>query len=184
MKSLLILVFLLIASIVQAQSFPYTFMGHWKGELLWYQQGKKAPQRQAMQLIIQPTDTANNFTWQLRYGNKNEDTRPYLLKPIDTAKGHWVIDEQNGILLDQYLIGPKLCGGFTVSGTTLTNCYWIERNKLVIEFLSLSAKDKTTSGGRGRDIPYVDSYPVKAYQKAILTKVKKGQPVPLPKPKS
>ena len=82
-----------------AQKSPVTpFLGCWEGTLYWHQPGKKAPQTVKMQLIIQPTDTANVYTWQIIYGDKNQDNRPYLLRPVDTAKGHWQVDERNGIL--------------------------------------------------------------------------------------
>ena len=49
---------LLVATALQAQEFPKDFIGHWEGELLWFQAGKKQPQKVRMQLVIQPSDTA------------------------------------------------------------------------------------------------------------------------------
>ena len=67
-----------------------------------------------MELRIQPSDSAHRFSWQIIYGNANEDNRPYTLIAKDSSKGHWVIDEHNGIVLDQYWIAGKFCGAFTV----------------------------------------------------------------------
>src|SRR4051812_33923622 len=98
----IIFILLLIASTrpLIAQSFPKDFVGHWQGELEWFQAGKT--QKIKMQLIIHRADTAGQYSWQIVYGEKAEDNRPYLLKPVDTARGHWIIDERDGILLDQY----------------------------------------------------------------------------------
>ncbi len=156
----------------QAQTFPEPFIGHWKGELLWYQTGKAMPQKVAMELHIQPTDTMHHFTWQMVYGKPGEDLRPYILKPVDTAKGHWMVDERNGIVLDQYWIGGKFCSSFTVQASTITDCYWIEGDKMIVEFITTSAKAINTTGGTSKDIPAVESYAVKSYQKAVLTKQK------------
>ena len=72
-----------------------------------------------MQLIVPPTDTAGIYTWQLIYGNKGEDNRPYLLRLVDSAKGHWQVDERNGIILDQYIVGNRFTSAFTVQTTTI-----------------------------------------------------------------
>lgn len=161
---------LLIVSTARAQNIPKEFIGHWEGELQWFQVGKKDPQKVKMQLIIQPADTAAQYTWQIIYGEKSEDNRPYLLKPVDTSKGHWVIDERNGILIDQYWIGNRFTSNFTVQSSTILNSYWMEGNELIAEFYSISSKPITTSGGTSEDIPTVNSYAAKAYQKAILKK--------------
>jgi hypothetical protein len=47
--------FFILSFVGSAQtSFPQIFIGHWEGTLLWYQTGKKVPQKVKMQLIIQP----------------------------------------------------------------------------------------------------------------------------------
>jgi hypothetical protein len=85
---------------------------------------------------------------------------------------HWKIDERDGIILDQYWIGNRFCGAFTVEKTTILNSYWLEDGKLIAEFYSVSAKPVNTTGGQGKDTPLVDSYAARAYQKAVLKKKK------------
>jgi len=151
-------------------NFPEQFIGHWQGELKWYQQGKKDPQKVKMQLIILPADTLGQYTWQIIYGEDNKDYRPYFLKLVDTAKGHWQIDERNGIILDQYWLGNKFSSAFTVKNSTIIDSYWLEKGKMMVEFFSISAKPVSTTGGTSEDIPPVESYSVKSYQKAVLKK--------------
>jgi hypothetical protein len=154
----------------QAGSFPHSWAGNWKGELNWYKTGNKEPQKVNMELRIQPTDIPGTFTWQIIYGAANEDNRPYILIAKDTAGIHWVIDENNGIVLDQYWVANKFCGAFTVQNSTIINNYRMENDKLVVEFYSLGAKVAATTGNGTEDSPHVDSYKIGSYQQAMLTR--------------
>jgi hypothetical protein len=58
-----------------------------------------------MELRIHPADSINTWTWQIIYGSESEDNRPYNLIKKDTSGIHWVIDEKDGIILDQYWVG-------------------------------------------------------------------------------
>lgn len=174
MKALLFILCLSLGSmtLLQAQTvpeFPKTWLGHWEGELSWYA-GSNAPKKVKMQLKIQPADTIGHYTWQLIYGDQAEDNRPYILKPVDASKGHWVIDERNGIALDQFLIGPVFSGAFTVMGSTIVNNYRLENDSLIVEFYSLVTKPIRQSGEGTQESPKADSYAVRSYQKAILMK--------------
>lgn len=162
---------LLAIGFVQAQEFPRDFIGHWEGELVWYATGKKEPQKVKMQLTIQPADTAGHYTWQMVYGTNKEDVRPYLLKPVDTAQGHWVIDERDGIQLDQYWTGYRFSSAFTVQTTTIVSSYWREGDQLLVEFHSLGAQSISKTGQGTKEIPFVESYAVKGFQKAVLKRV-------------
>lgn len=125
-----------------------------------------------MQLIIKLADSANNYTWQIIYGEKGEDNRPYSLKPVDTTNGHWQIDERNGIVIDQYFVGGRFTSAFTVQSTTIIDSYWREGKSLIVEFHSLSAKPVSTTGNGTEDSPKVDSYGVKGFQRAVLQRVR------------
>lgn len=158
------------ASNAQAGSFPQAWVGNWKGELNWYRGTAKEPQKVMMELRIHPADSVNKYTWQLIYGGATEDNRPYNLIAKDTAKGHWVIDENNGIILDQFWVANRLTGAFTVQASTIINTYWMEGGRLIAEFYSLSAKPISTTGKGTQDSPSVDSYKIGSYQVAILTR--------------
>lgn len=165
------LLILLISNSAHAQRFPADFVGYWKGEIDWYQQGKTESKKIPMQLRIQATDTVGQYTWQIIYGEKDADNRPYVLKPADTTKGHWIIDERNGIVLDQYWMGNKLSGMFSVSGSTIFNSYWLENGQLHVEFVSIPSKPQARTGNGTDDSPIVDSYNVKSFQRGVLKRV-------------
>ena len=173
MRSLaLVCLLVLSAAAAQAQAFPDAFVGRWKGEITWYQSGKPAPQKIPAQLRVLAADSAGHFTWQIIYGAEEKDNRPYILKPIDSAKGHWVIDERNGIVLDQYWLGGRFSGAFRLEAVTIVNSYWIEGEELMIEFYTISNKSPNRTGEGTEASPHVDSFRLGGYQKGVLRKVK------------
>jgi hypothetical protein len=165
---LLSTLFFSLSAFSQFTSFPEDFIGDWKGELLWYAGAGKEPKKVNMELRIHRTDSTHKFTWQQIYGSETEDNRPYTLIAKDTAKSNWVIDENNGIILNQYWIAQKFCGAFTVQSSTILNSYWLEDGKLHVEFHTISAKPISTTEGPKE--MRVDSYQIKGYQKAVLVR--------------
>lgn len=166
-NSILLACLILVAAASRAQpGFPSAWEGNWKGELLWYAGAGKEPKKVNMELRVHKTDTA--WSWQMIYGSAAEDNRPYTLFALDTAQGHWAINEENGIILDQFLVAGRLSGAFTVGNTTILNTYELRGDSLVVEFNSFQAKPLTTSGKGTEDSPTVDSYKVRSYQRAVL----------------
>jgi hypothetical protein len=151
------------------QSFPKDFIGNWKGILAWHPAGKEM-QTVKMQLIIQPEHGPSQYSWQLIYGDSAKDNRPYHLKPVDTASNHWVVDENDGIMLDGYWIGNRFISMFTVQGNTITAVYWLDNQSLHVEMISTRTEAVRESGKGNSEVPAVQSFPVRSYQKAILYK--------------
>jgi hypothetical protein len=155
----------------QQKSFPQSWAGNWKGELCWYKAGAIEPKKVNMELRIQAIHSAGStdaYSWQIIYGSETEDNRPYKLVQKDSAGIHWAIDENNGIVLDQYWLANKFCGAFTVQNSTIINNYWMENDKLFVEFYSIGAKPVATTGKGTDESPTVDSYKIGSYQKAVL----------------
>lgn len=174
MKAVLIaaLIFITAAAFAQQENkFPQNFVGSWKGTMQWMVAGKPT-KTFTMQLHINPADTAGQYTWQIIYGDDNTDNRPYILKPVDTAKGYWVVDERNGIVLGSYIHGNCLQGAFTVHENTIVDNYCVEGDSMQVEFFTIKLEDKKQSGKGNDDVPFVDSYRLSGYQKGILTKIK------------
>lgn len=150
----------------KAKSFPGIWVGNWKGNLEWFAGAADTPRIIPMQLRIQKADSAGHYTWHLIYGEENKDSRPYILKPV--ARNRWVIDELNGIFLDQYYIAGRLSCVFTVGKNTIVNNQWLEGDVMWIEFYSVSAKPVSTTGKGTEDVPFVNSFGVQGYQVAKL----------------
>lgn len=137
----------------------------------WYQLGKE-PQQVKMQLIVKPTDSAHVYTWQIRYGEGEADNRPYRMRAVDMAKGHWQLDEQNGIRIDQYWLGNRLTSSFSVLGATIVYSYWREGETLVAESYHIRTKEPATSGSGTEESPKVESFKAGSFQRAVLKRMK------------
>ena len=168
---LVLLVYCYIAAPAQLSGFPAEWKGNWKGELQWYKAGKADPEKVNMELRIYPAETPGQYNWHIIYGTIEQDSRPYLLRPVDSSGVHWVIDERNGIILDQYWVANRFTGVFSVQQSTLVNCYYMEDNKLFVEFTSFGKKPVNSTGSGTEESPTVDSYQVRSYQKAILYRI-------------
>ena len=158
------------AFVICNDTFPKCFIGNWKGTLQWMVAGKTT-QEFTMQLSIQPADTAGQYTWKVMYGETSPDIRPYILKPVDTSKGHWIIDETDGIILDSYVHGNSIHGAFTVQGNTIVDNYSIESGRMRVEFFSIKLDNKKQSGKGTATTPFVDSYFISSYQTGLLERV-------------
>jgi hypothetical protein len=167
---LLSIVMLPVAAAAQKQSFPQSWQGKWKGVLNWYKAGADTAQQVNMELHILPGDSANTWSWKIIYQAAQPDQRPYSLKLKDAAKKHWVIDEHNGIVLDQFLIGGKLCGSFSVGKSIINNCYQLQGDSLLVEFYTMGLTPLNTTGLGTEDSPSVNNYAIYAFQKAVLHK--------------
>lgn len=163
--------FLSLLPVWGQMNFSATFSGHWSGTLHWHQLGKE-PQQVKMQLVVKPTDSAHVYTWQIRYGDGEADNRPYRMRAVDTAKGHWQLDEQNGILIDQYWLGNRLTSSFSVLGATIVYNYWREGETLVAESYHIRTKEPAISGSGTDESPRVESFKPGSFQRAVLKRVK------------
>jgi hypothetical protein len=153
--------------------FPKDYIGNWSGVLEIYNSAGKV-QEVPMQLNIQPLkDSASTqYSWEIIYGEKGKDHRPYRLVPVDADKGHWLVDENDGIQLDCFYLGGTLYSQFSVQGNMLTCTDRLEGDKLFYEITTSKTKALKTTGGTSEESPAVDSYKVPTTQKAVLTRKK------------
>ena len=168
-KWTLISICVLFTSVINGQPPLSKLEGHWKGTLFWYRMGQAEPQKVRMELLVKPGDQPKQYHWKLSYGAPGVDTRPYTLLPVDSAGWHWLVDEQNGILIHHYWSGGRFSCSFTVQETTIVHTLYRKGKKLVAEFYSFSAQPVQKSGGSD-SIPVVSSYGLKSFQKAVLKK--------------
>ncbi len=152
--------------------FPIDWIGHYKGDLniLGAQNDTISV---IMELIIDHPDAMGLYPWVLKYDEK--DVRYYGLEVVDATKGHYRIDEHNGIKLDAYLRSNHLITDFEVVGNHLNFHYEKKTDGIAIQVYSSRASSYTTTGDEiiGKDtIPPVKSFPVTGYQSGYLYKIK------------
>ncbi|MFN3315648.1 MAG: hypothetical protein ACK40K_02465 [Raineya sp.] len=146
------------------------WFGIWKGTLQIYTpEGKK--QEIPMELHILPTDTAGRYTWKIVY---DKSPRNYTLIAKDVSKGLYVIDENNGIVLENQLFDNTFFSCFEVMDNLLACSYRLENKQLVFEIFSMNKKKSQKTGNiPEKEIPEVIDYPSQVMQRAVLKNTSK-----------
>lgn len=148
---------------VEDLTFPNGWLGVWRGPLSIM--GGAKPQDMAMELHIQSL-AADQWTFKIVYNNEPRD---YVLIAKDLAKGEFVVDEHNSIVVDARLIDGTLFSQFSVSNNFVEARYTRHAGVLDFEILMVDAKSPNKTGG-GSGAPEVLSFPVKVLQRAQLVR--------------
>jgi len=157
----------------KAAVFPEDWLGDWEGALKIYVDNK-LKQTIAMGLSIEPIVGTDKHTYVIIYGEGEEASeRNYELITVDKEKGLYKIDEKNDIVLEGYYLGGKFFQRFEVMGNLLFGTIEKQGDQLVWEIVSGKLDPVSTSGDTiilEEEIPPVNAYPIKVFQKAILSK--------------
>jgi hypothetical protein len=162
-------------SVLSAQDFPESWVGHWKGNMqLTYTSGKTMSVNN--ELIIKflevDKDSLEHYQWTIIYGEGAEkQERAYELITVDAEKGLYKMDEKNTIILPFFYADNTLMCLFEVMGNYIMSTYRQEGGFIYFENVSANNKNTETSGGEG-DVPTVTSYPISNLQRAKLSRVK------------
>lgn len=100
------------------------FHGAWRGTCAI------SPEHQGItsfgaELIVQPGEADDRLSWTIVYRLRETQTRAYELIAVDASKGHYVIDEKNGLMLDSYLAGGVLYSTFAIGQGVITASYQV-----------------------------------------------------------
>ncbi len=151
--------------------FPQSWLGNWEGELNIYQ-NNKVVQTLPMALEMAAIDTSDSFVWAIIYGeDKEAGRRAYFLNPVDPAKGHYVVDEDNSIFLETYLFNNKLYSWYLVAGNMILSVYEKIGDQMIFEIVAGSNTPVSITGDtlyNGEEIPKVETFPVRTIQRGIL----------------
>jgi hypothetical protein len=146
------------------KSFPASWEGVWKGACVNVRDGKTVL-RFPMELHVARKYGTSDWTWQIVYGEGDKrQVRPYVLLPVDGEPNHWVIDEQNGILIDAYLENDRLHSRFQVGDSSLEVTYARRDDELDVTITTFGAQPVRTSGGEAK----VAAYALRAVQRGTL----------------
>lgn len=167
-----ILFFLFISTIAFAQkktTFPNDFFGKYKGKLNIH--NAKGSQVIDMELHLLPTDSVGKYVYTIIYkSEKIDQERKYTLIEKDNTKGSFVIDENNGIILNAFVADNTLYSIFEVQGSLLTTTEYFKDNYVDFEIM-YTQRDKVEKTGKNtEEVPEVLSFPVMSVQKARLFK--------------
>ena len=174
MKLLFLIAVICISNISIAQEekdkiFPDSYFGIYKGDLMI--SSGKGQQNIPMEFHLLETDSLGKYDYTIIYGEgEKSQTRSYTLIEKDASTGNYILDENNGILLEAKVIFDKMFFIFEVNGSLITTYITYGDDQLVFEVVATQTKDKTVSGGISEEIPEVYSYPVGLVQRAFLFK--------------
>lgn len=154
---------------------PNSWLGVWAGEVTSQSAGGQKQSFQ-MTLKVAPLTTSEQLSWKIIYdGVQGRSERPYQLEAVDTAKGQFIIDEQNGIRLDAVLIDNCLSSHFVVGGQRLWSTYRLQSTEAgpEIHFELMTADETAVTKSGGKDgVPEATSLKTQSRQVAILRPVK------------
>ncbi len=150
-------------------AFPDAYFGIYKGKLNI--SSEKGGQQIPMEFHLLATDSADVYDYIIVYDiGEIRQERPYTLIEKDAQKGNYILDENNGIILDAKVYQNRIYFLFEVMNSLLTTFITFEENHLVFEIVATNTENKKTSGGQSNEIPQVISYPINIVQRAVLYK--------------
>jgi hypothetical protein len=171
-----IFIFFLFYTTCFAQNIPNDWIGSWYG-ILEISNPKGKNYSLHMELHLQKTDTVNNWRYTIVYDNgERRDERKYNLIKADSLPGLFIIDENNGIILNEVQIGNRMFQRFEVMDNVIYGITTYEKGKITWELVSDNNKLSYQSGKGDEEIPFVTTFLPTNYQRAVLTK-KKLKPI-------
>lgn len=159
-----------------SQNIPDDWLGSWYG-VLEIRNPKKLVATINMELHMSKTDTAGRWNYTIVYDDGTQrDERKYTLIKKDSLPGLFEVDENNGIIINEVLIGNRTFQRFKVMDNVIYGITTYEKGKITWELISDNEKISYQSGRGDEESPYVTTYYPTNYQRAVLTK-KKPKPV-------
>jgi hypothetical protein len=121
-----------------ADTLPSSWFGTWRGPCTTQIVGAAGPGTPfELELDIRPREEPDAVSWTMTYrGTGRQDVRPYVLRTVDAARGHFAVDEGRGVLLDTFLAGNVLMSHFQYRGTVLTSREELLGDRITVEFMS------------------------------------------------
>ena len=152
-----------------AINFPDDYFGIYTGTLEI--SNKKGNSTYPMEFHLQPTDSIGKYEYKLVYGaGDDRQERPYSLIAKDQATGSYIVDENNGIILHDKVIGNRMYALFEVGGNLLTTFITFEKDHMIFEIAVTNTAEKQRSYTDDEEKTEVISYPITTVQRAVLQK--------------
>ena len=155
-------VLLASALLLAEPQFPRDFVGIWQGDLEWTKTSDSKKQVIKMTFSILPTKETDVFSYRITYGK--DPVRDYLLRGVKGEPNHWIVDEDDGILIDSYFAGGSFISAFEVGGTSIMTKLSKVGPNLIWSTTSYKVGSKPTNK--------VTSHKITGTQNAKLTKLR------------
>ncbi len=148
---------------------PDTWHGVWKGPCT-----VSGPTRKRldfpMELHVAPIDGRAAWTWRIVYGEgAKRQVRAYELLAVPGGKGHFRVDEKNGIVIDSWLHRDTLYSRFEIGSVSIDARYTLVRGSLEVSLVTTRVAPIATTGGE-KGVPPVKAFPFVAVQRGTLSR--------------
>ena len=161
----IVTLFIFELGFTQTKTFPDAFLGTYKGKLeIVSAKGKKEID---MEFHFTKTDTIGTYKYVLVY---NKEPRNYFLIEKDKTTGNYIIDENNGILLQASVFDNSIYSMFEVNESLITTTEKFYDDYMDFEIMFTNTSKVITTGKGTEEIPEVKVYPILGTQKALLYK--------------
>ncbi len=160
------------------ESFPGGWLGTYKGKMYIIKQEKGIVDSVNVKFELLATRFSNQWAYRMTYNSAKypEIIKDYLLvKPDSAATGTYMLDEKDGIIIQQTLLDNTFYSSFSVAGDYLHSTTRKIANVIEFEVLSSRRKESLTTKNKakkGQVVFEVKSYPPFTTQKAKLIKIK------------
>ncbi|MBD1584940.1 hypothetical protein HC733_22280 [Pseudoalteromonas sp. S16_S37] len=147
---------------------PDGWVGYFKGQCELISPARGSFYKFPMALEVADVDQ-ENADWIITYGEgKTQQVRSYTLKTIDASLGHYAVDENNGIVIDQYLVGNEFMSLFEIASSKIQSTYSLDSNGT----MDVSMETFTFDPVRQKEVGQytVANYALKVKQKCRLYK--------------
>lgn len=154
---------------------PSEMKGVYEGMVKIYRQNV-LQQEVVMKLEIDQDSIERGVSWVMTYGEGEEESvRPYSVRTINAAIGHFEMDEHNGIVLHMQKVLNKYYSYFHVENSLIEAVYTFQDRETIISEIKMYHNEVSQTTGdndfEGEKIPAVKSFPLQVYQMAILKAV-------------
>lgn len=155
------------AASTAAPTFPADWLGTWSGTATVTLPDGKQPFKTEMTLTIEPLLESDGVSWAIDY-HQETGVRAYELSPMEAQPGRYQLDERNGIVIPNALVGDTLYSSFTVGKAQLiTRTRRMANETLLFDIMTFPAADSATTGNQN-GVPAVGTRALKSIQRAML----------------
>lgn len=126
-----------------------------------------------MEIQLKKTATEGEFSYEIMYLiNNKKDIRKYMIKTIDLERGHYVIDQRNGLVLQGNLIHNTIFSTFEMNNNIMNSkLQFKNEGKIAFEIVVVTKQNGYDTGGKEKSGPAAKSYTTTIVQRALLTRV-------------
>jgi len=161
------------------ENFPGDWLGTYKGQMYMFKPGKGITDSVDVKFELLATNISNQWVYRMTYMNNKKYgkvIKDYLIvKPDSLKAGTYLLDEKDGIIIQQTLIGNTFYSNFSVGNNYLNSIMRKTGDVIYFEIFQSKLKESLNTKNRAKEgqiVFEVKSYPPFSTQKVRLIKEK------------